>query len=180
MYHLWSSTVEPRFQSSVGVCIDTRHRGLHRLAGFGTWAGVTVQEREAATSWILTALKVMINHLIIYCRDWSVFKAGYRHIDTAHLYGSEYAVGEAIRQSGIPREQFFVTTKLPWNHQGRVKESLDESLKNAGLDYYDLVYFIFAPRLCLIVDNWPQYLIHWPQVLAYEGTFMFVLFATYI
>jgi glycerol 2-dehydrogenase (NADP+) len=77
-------------------------------------------------------------------------KAGYRHIDTAHLYGSEYAVGEAIRQSGIPREQFFVTTKLPWNHQGRVKESLDESLKNAGLDYYDL------------------YLIHWPQVLAYE------------
>jgi glycerol 2-dehydrogenase (NADP+) len=66
-------------------------------------------------------------------------KAGYRHIDTAHIYGSEHAVGEAIRQSGIPREQFFVTTKLPWNHPGRVKESLDESLKNAGLDYYDLV-----------------------------------------
>jgi glycerol 2-dehydrogenase (NADP+) len=40
-------------------------------------------------------------------------KTGYRHIDTAHGYGTEPATGEAVRASGIPREQLFITTKLP-------------------------------------------------------------------
>jgi glycerol 2-dehydrogenase (NADP+) len=66
-------------------------------------------------------------------------KAGYRHIDTAWDYGTEKAVGDAIRESGVPREQIWVTTKLPWHHAGRVGQSINESLENAGLDYYDLV-----------------------------------------
>lgn len=67
-------------------------------------------------------------------------QSGYRHIDTAYAYGTERYVGEAIRQSGIPRNEIFVTTKLPWNHHGRVQQSLDISLKNlkAGLDSADL------------------------------------------
>lgn len=107
--------------------------------------------------------------MVNWC-NWLASKAGYRHIDTAHIYGSEHAVGEAIRQSGIPREDFFVTTKLPWNHAGRIKESLEESLQNAGFDYYDLVCFFFSlPRPCITNYQTQQYLIHWPQVLAYEG-----------
>ncbi|KAK0438468.1 reductase AKOR2 [Armillaria borealis] len=58
----------------------------------------------------------------------------------AHRYrpGTEKVVGEAIRESGIPREEFFITTKLPFNCQDRVAESFDLSLKNLGLDYVDL------------------------------------------
>ena len=57
-------------------------------------------------------------------------KAGYRHIDTATCYGNEEAVGMAIKESGIPREEIFITTKL-WNddiRKHRTKEALQESL----------------------------------------------------
>jgi 2,5-diketo-D-gluconate reductase A len=74
-------------------------------------------------------------------------EAGYRHIDTAALYGNEAEVGRAIRASGIPREEFFVTTKL-WNTDQGTQEAFDAfdaSLDKLGLGYVDL------------------YLIHWPQ-----------------
>ena len=73
-------------------------------------------------------------------------KAGYRHIDTAQGYKNEHLVGQAIRESGIPRNQFFVTTKV-WNdNQGydKTKESIEESLNKLNIDYIDLL------------------LIHWP------------------
>ncbi len=73
-------------------------------------------------------------------------EAGYRLIDTARIYGNEKGVGQAVRESGITREEIFVTTKL-WNHdQGydRTHRAFDASLKRLGLDYVDL------------------YLIHWP------------------
>ncbi|KAK0199489.1 NADP-dependent oxidoreductase domain-containing protein [Desarmillaria ectypa] len=88
----------------------------------------------AAKKWILTAIEV-----------------GYRHIDTALIYGTEKVIGEAIRESGIPREEFFITTKLPFNCQDRVAESFDLSLKNLGVDYVDL------------------YLMHWPMTIPYRG-----------
>ncbi|WP_041138380.1 aldo/keto reductase [Beduini massiliensis] len=76
----------------------------------------------------------------------TALKNGYRHIDTAAAYGNEEAVGEAIKESGIAREDLFITTKL-WNEdvrQGKTEEALKSSLKKLGLDYVDL------------------YLIHWP------------------
>lgn len=53
--------------------------------------------------------------------------------------GTENAVGHAIRASGIPRTDIFVTTKLPWHHANRVEESINDSLQYSGLDYFDLV-----------------------------------------
>ncbi|CAM6085722.1 unnamed protein product [Calypogeia fissa] len=73
-------------------------------------------------------------------------KTGYRHIDTAHLYGNESEVGQAVRESGIPREEIFVTTKL-WNSDHGYQNTLrafDRSLKEFGLDYIDL-YLIHSP-----------------------------------
>ncbi|MGW1895657.1 aldo/keto reductase [Streptomyces sp. NPDC002004] len=64
--------------------------------------------------------------------------AGYRHIDTAAVYGNEESVGEAIRESGIPREEIWVTTKL-WNSDhARPLAALEASLKRLGLDQVDL------------------------------------------
>jgi 2,5-diketo-D-gluconate reductase A len=72
--------------------------------------------------------------------------AGYRHIDTAYRYGNERGVGKGIRDSGIRREELFVTTKLDGAFQGgdRAIAGLDECLRRLELDYVDLL------------------LIHWP------------------
>ncbi|KAI0325310.1 Aldo/keto reductase [Cubamyces sp. BRFM 1775] len=83
------------------------------------------------------------------CKD--ALEAGYRHIDTAYGYGNEEYVGKAIRESGVPREEIFLTTKLPNHHHHKVKESLDESLAKLGVDYVDL------------------YLIHWPQAYTEDN-----------
>jgi len=69
---------------------------------------------------------------------------GYRHIDTARIYGNEEDVGRAIRDSGIAREEIFVTTKL-WNSdQLRARKAFDDSLARLGLDYIDL-YLVHFP-----------------------------------
>ena len=76
---------------------------------------------------------------------WAL-QAGYRHIDTAMIYGNEESVGQGIRDSGLKRRNVFLTTKL-WNddiRSGRAKEAFEESLDRLGTDYVDL------------------YLIHWP------------------
>ena len=67
---------------------------------------------------------------------------GYRHIDTAHAYGNERSVGRAIRDSGIPREEIWVTSKLWPNEYGEgiTEASIDRMLKRLGLAYIDLVY----------------------------------------
>ena len=73
--------------------------------------------------------------------------AGYRHLDTAASYGNEEAVGRAIKSSGIPREELFVTTKL-WIQarpgEEAVKRAFDASLQRPGLGYLDL-YLIHQP-----------------------------------
>lgn len=79
---------------------------------------------------------------------------GYRSIDTAKVYENEAGVGIGIRESGVPREEIFVTTKL-WNddqRERRTLEAFDASLDRLGLDYVDL------------------YLVHWPIVGRYKET----------
>ncbi|HEY0222546.1 MAG TPA: aldo/keto reductase [Lactovum miscens] len=71
---------------------------------------------------------------------------GYRHIDTARVYGNEVSVGKAIKDSGIPREEIFLTTKLPSDiktFEGTL-EYFDISLKALNVEYFDL-YLIHAP-----------------------------------
>ena len=73
-------------------------------------------------------------------------EVGYRHLDTARIYGNEEGVGRAIAASGIPRDELYVTTKL-WNDDHGTQSALDAfdaSLERLGLDHVDL------------------YLIHWP------------------
>lgn len=93
--------------------------------GFGVWK---VENKEAAPA---------VEHAL---------KSGYRSIDTAKVYGNEEGVGEAIKNSGVPREELFITTKV-WNADHGYEETLkafEASLERLDLDYVDL------------------YLIHWP------------------
>jgi len=83
--------------------------------------------------------------------------AGYRHIDTAKLYGNEAAVGEAVRESGLLRDEVFVTTKL-WNDDQGYDATLrgfDASIGRLGFDVVDL-YLIHwpIPARDLYVDTW--------------------------
>ena len=81
-----------------------------------------------------------------YISCLNALKAGYRHIDTAFAYGNEEGVAKAIKESGIPRDEVFITTKLPADikdYEGAIS-CFNESLKNLETDYIDL-YLIHAP-----------------------------------
>jgi diketogulonate reductase-like aldo/keto reductase len=97
------------------------------VLGLGVWQMSAGRETEQAVEWALDA--------------------GYRLIDTASLYRNERSVGAALRRSGLPRDQVFVTTKLMPTHPSAARE-LAKSLERLGLDYVDL------------------YLIHWPVPLV--------------
>lgn len=100
--------------------------------GLGTWQSKPNEVREAVKAALLK---------------------GYRHIDTALAYGNEHEVGQGIKDSGVPREEIWITTKLdnPWHK--RVEEGINSSLKSLGVDYVDL------------------YLMHWPSSTDPEGTY---------
>ncbi len=69
------------------------------------------------------------------------FRTGYRHIDTAHAYQNERGVGEAVKESGIPREEIWITTKL-WPSEygeGKTKAAIDKMLSRLDTDYIDLL-----------------------------------------
>ncbi|HEY8305391.1 MAG TPA: aldo/keto reductase [Lapillicoccus sp.] len=94
--------------------------------GFGTWL---LEEGNECYDAVADALRL-----------------GYRHIDTARAYGNEASVGRAIRDSGIPREQLYITSKLPAEAKAydRALEEFETTMDQIGLDYLDL-YLIHAP-----------------------------------
>lgn len=67
-------------------------------------------------------------------------KNGYRHIDTAHAYRVERGVGQAVKESGVPREEIWVTSKLWPSEYGDADAAIDRMLDRLGLDYIDLLY----------------------------------------
>src|SRR6059058_4840972 len=94
------------------------------LLGLGVWQVPDGPECENAVRWAL--------------------EAGYRHIDTAQAYGNEASVGRALRDSGVPREEVFLTTKFFPRSKDPAAE-IERSLERLGVDHVDL------------------YIIHWPQ-----------------
>ena len=85
----------------------------------------------------------------------STLDIGYRHIDTAKAYGNEQNVGQAIRDSGLPRQDIFITTKL-WNDDQGFDSTLRanaESLRKLGLEYIDL-YLVHWPVPGLRLETW--------------------------
>jgi 2,5-diketo-D-gluconate reductase A len=102
------------------------------LVGFGTW--------EATGEDALRALE-----------------AGYRHIDTATSYANEDQIGRALRESGLPRNDVFVTTKLPPEQAGRERETIDASLEALGLDHVDLWLIHWPPSGDARADIWQRF-----------------------
>lgn len=105
--------------------------------GFGTWQ---TPDGQVAADSVKAALA-----------------AGYRHIDTASIYKNEAGVGQGIRESGVPREEIFVTTKIWNNKRGyeKTRESVEKSLERLGLDYLDMV-LIHWPAAPHRVENWEE------------------------
>src|SRR4051794_16492977 len=93
------------------------------LIGLGTWE----LEGPVASRSVVAALET-----------------GYRHLDTATIYGNEADVGSALAESGVARDEVFVTTKCPPHRAGKELDTLRESLDMLGTDYVDL------------------WLVHWP------------------
>lgn len=93
----------------------------------------------------------------VYRAVRSALDAGYRHIDTATLYKNEHAVGLALRESGISRDELFVTTKL-WGSDvlaNNVMGAFQTSLSNLELDYLDL-YLVHWPVKGKVRDTWKK------------------------
>lgn len=105
--------------------------------GFGTWQ---TPDGETAINSVKAALK-----------------AGYRHIDTAACYGNEASVGQAIKESGVPREEIFVTSKV-WNTERGYEKTLaafETTRAKLDLDYVDL-YLIHWPAAANQFENWKE------------------------
>jgi 2,5-diketo-D-gluconate reductase A len=107
------------------------------MIGFGTW------QLPPAVAYDMTRVAI---------------DAGYRHIDTATIYGNEADVGRAINDSRVPRDELFVTTKLPPDRRHRVRATLEESLRLLELDHIDLWLIHWPPNGTAAVDTWRELL----------------------
>ena len=107
------------------------------ILGFGTWQ----LRGSSAVNAVLRALEV-----------------GYRHIDTATAYGNEEQVGQAVAQSGVRREDIFVTTKLPPSRAGHERETLEASLDALAFGYVDLWLIHWPPSGGARPDVWERLL----------------------
>jgi diketogulonate reductase-like aldo/keto reductase len=84
--------------------------------------------------------------------------AGYRHLDTATMYANERQVGTALRKAGLPRDDVFVTSKLPPERSDRVRQTLEQSLEQLGLDALDLWLVHWPPERSTGVAVWEGFL----------------------
>jgi 2,5-diketo-D-gluconate reductase A len=107
------------------------------LLGLGTWQ---LRGRQAYDA-VLHALRF-----------------GYRHIDTATAYGNEAEIGRAIRDSGVPRAEIFITTKLPPDRTGRELSTIERSLADLATDYVDLWLVHWPPRGMASPSTWREVL----------------------
>lgn len=105
------------------------------LLGFGTWQ---IENPDVAAS-VEVALE-----------------AGYRHIDTATGYGNEAGIGQALAATDLPRDALFVTTKLPPDHAGRERQTLQESLEHLRMDRVDLWLVHWPPNKQASPAVWEQ------------------------
>ena len=105
------------------------------LLGFGTWQISNRGARQAAAH---------------------ALEAGYRHIDTATMYRNEEGMGKALGSAGLDRESVFVTTKLPPQHAGRERRTLQDSLTKLRLDYVDLWLVHWPPNGQASPQVWEQ------------------------
>jgi 2,5-diketo-D-gluconate reductase A len=117
------------------------------ILGLGTWQA----RGRTAVNAVLRALEV-----------------GYRHIDTATAYGNEGQIGEAIAESGVPRDAIFVTTKLPPSRAGHERRTLEESLDALGFEYVDLWLIHWPPGGHTRPDVWERLLVLEAEGLARE------------
>jgi 2,5-diketo-D-gluconate reductase A len=106
------------------------------LLGFGTWQ-IKGGDAVSATS--------------------AALEAGYRHLDTATVYGNEREVGRALAESGVPRDQVFLTTKCPPDRAGRELETLRRSLDLLQTDHVDLWLIHWPGRGSTNVDMWRRF-----------------------
>lgn len=83
---------------------------------------------------------------------------GYRHLDTATMYENEAEVGRAVVDSGVPRGEVLLTTKLPPGHAGRERATLEQSLRALGVDSVDLWLIHWPPDHGAGIDTWKRFL----------------------
>jgi len=124
-----ASTSQEDVRLSDGVSIP--------LIGFGTWQ----LDGDDAYNGVRAALEI-----------------GYRHIDTATAYGNEDRVGAAVRDSGLGRENVFITTKCPPGNAGREAQTLDASLRALGTDFVDLWLVHWPPHGGASPDMWKAFI----------------------
>ncbi len=107
------------------------------LLGLGTWQSEGDDARRAV-------------------RD--ALELGYRHVDTATGYGNEALVGRGLADSGVPRDEVFLTTKLPPDAAGRERETLERSLADLGVDHVDLWLVHWPPAGAATPATWEQFI----------------------
>lgn len=117
--------------------------GAIPLVGFGTW------QLSGANAYESTRVALDI---------------GYRHIDTATIYGNEGEVGRALKDSGVSRDDVFITTKLPPNRIPQARQTLAESLRLLDVDAVDLWLIHWPPNGSAAVEAWREL-----QTLRDEG-----------
>jgi diketogulonate reductase-like aldo/keto reductase len=135
VYYIGNDKQKVGFMIDLNSKVNLNNNTKMPLLGFGTWL---VDDGDIAYRAVKYALKV-----------------GYRHIDTARFYGNEESVGRAIRDSGVKREEIWVTTKLRPNDIFNVEAAFQASLDRLNIGYIDL-YLMHFPVPGFVKQSWKK------------------------